>query len=279
MNQEPFFLPVKITNRRYADGLFDSGEIFMRALHEFGSWGVFDQDEALQNKYRADLYSGVTEVFASPDDSEFFSRFPDDIKPKMCNCCYIDEGASQYFKIYSMICLDYDMNGNPVPVDPRMESFGDTAVIITDFSSFLGRIGNKLIDLYNPISILCKRMELFDFSVTRAINPVFYKYAGQAYQNEIRIAACSLQGPNALKALKKDYNPIKFSIGGIHDIAVKITTEQLITGNYTIPASKIVCPSSKDPHNPSIYDKVAAMTDLQMSLYHPDKYRPMFSTM
>ncbi len=32
------FIPVKITKKEYADKMVND-EVFMRALHEFGSWG------------------------------------------------------------------------------------------------------------------------------------------------------------------------------------------------------------------------------------------------
>lgn len=44
-----YFIPVKITDKKWADKLVN-GEVYMRALHEFGSWGnVTEKDTVLNN--------------------------------------------------------------------------------------------------------------------------------------------------------------------------------------------------------------------------------------
>ena len=44
-----YFIPVKITDKKWADKLVN-GEDYMRALHEFGSWGnVTEKDTVLNN--------------------------------------------------------------------------------------------------------------------------------------------------------------------------------------------------------------------------------------
>jgi len=271
------FLPIKIQSDEFAKKLYEDGEVYMRSLHEFGSWGVFDQDEVLKNNYRADLFSGVTEVFASPEDSDLLRHSPDILKQRMKNCCYIDNGSPQYFKIYSLYCWDFE-NGQFQPVDERMRQFGDTAVIITNFQEFLRRVGYKLIDLFDPVSIMCDRMEFFDFSKTQAINPIFYKYAGQAYQKELRIAACQLQeGVNPQRALKKDFSPVKFQIGAIDDITRIVPTDDLISGKVEINGDEIVWPSSEVTDKSTNYDKAVAFTKAQMNIYRSSSVKPMFS--
>ena len=72
------FIPVKITNKIYSDR-FVKGEIFMRALHEFGSWGdISEKDDVLKNDYRGDLYSGVTAVFKSADECRYFKKIEEE---------------------------------------------------------------------------------------------------------------------------------------------------------------------------------------------------------
>ncbi len=42
------FIPVKITDKKWADKLVN-GEVYMRALHEFGSWGnVTEKDTPIE---------------------------------------------------------------------------------------------------------------------------------------------------------------------------------------------------------------------------------------
>ena len=81
------FIPVKITKKEYADKLVQ-GEVYMRALHEFGSWGnVNEKDTVLNNNYRGDFFAGVTATYKTPDDSDFFRGFPEEVKMHMANCC------------------------------------------------------------------------------------------------------------------------------------------------------------------------------------------------
>lgn len=62
------FIPVKITDKQWADRLIQ-GEVYMRALHEFGLWGNVDEkDPVLKNDFRGDPYSGITATFKTPDD-------------------------------------------------------------------------------------------------------------------------------------------------------------------------------------------------------------------
>ena len=275
----PQFLPIKITSEKYAQGLLEHGEIFMRALHEFGTWGVLDVglSNEVRNNYRGDLYSGVTEVFASPNDSEVFSAFPSNLKDHMKMCCYIDNGDPQYFKIYSMICWDYDEHTGFLPIDPRMAQFGDSAVIITDFNQFLSRLGNALMDNFESISIMCERMKWFDFCRTGRLNPIFYKYSGQSYQNEIRIAACPLHDGGTTRALKKDFNPITIRIGNLRDIAMLVPVDQIIHGDVQIPMERIKWPGGSDSRVPSVFDRIVDFTNAQMNMYHCTDFKPMFS--
>jgi hypothetical protein len=96
------FIPVKITDKKWADKLVN-GEVYMRALHEFGSWGnVTEKDTVLNNNYRGDFFAGVTATYRTADDSDFFRGFPTEVKAHMANCCLVDESDVQFFKIFSL---------------------------------------------------------------------------------------------------------------------------------------------------------------------------------
>ena len=153
------FIPVKITQKKYADR-FVKGELYMRALHEFGSWGdISDKDDSLKNGFRGDLYSGVTAVFSSPYESRYFAKIA---KNKAIeNCCLIDESDIQYFKILSLYCWEFDDGKDRFKTpDLRMAQFGDTAVIITDFCEFIDRYARALFKEYPHFTALLDRVSL-----------------------------------------------------------------------------------------------------------------------
>lgn len=137
------FIPVKITDKKWADKLVN-GEVYMRALHEFGSWGnVNEKDTVLDNDYRGDFFAGVTANYRTPDDSEFFRGFPAEVKAYMRNCCLVDESDVQFFKIFSLYRHELDEEKQEfVAPDPRIAQFGNTAVLITDFCEFIERYGD-----------------------------------------------------------------------------------------------------------------------------------------
>lgn len=270
------FLPVKILEEEFATRLFKEGEVYMRSIHEFGSWGVFDASKELKNNYRADIHSGVCEVFATPEDSEFFRATPDPPKSYMKHLCYVDNSDIQYFNIYSLICLDYK-NGFHT-IDPQMRQFGNKAIVFTDFNTFLGRLNNALIDRYHTITFLCNKVEWYDFDQTRKVDPLFWKYKAQEYQNELRIAFCQLQeGNGPLRAIKKDYEAVTIKIGSIQDIACMVETDQLISGDFDFNNSKLIWPSDDTNNHQSIYDRRIALTKRQMGIYSPKEVKPMFS--
>ena len=61
------FIPVKITDRKWAEHLLD-GEVFMRPLHEFGSWNE-KREEAVANQLRGDIHEGSAAVVGVPKSS------------------------------------------------------------------------------------------------------------------------------------------------------------------------------------------------------------------
>ena len=119
------FIPVKITDKKWADKLVN-GEVYMRALHEFGSWGnVTEKDTVLNNNYRGDFFAGVTATYRTADDSDFFRGFPTEVKAHMANCCLVDESDVRFFKIFSLYRHELDEEKQEfVAPDPRMAQFG-----------------------------------------------------------------------------------------------------------------------------------------------------------
>lgn len=276
------FIPVKILQKEYADKLVQ-GEVFMRALYEFGSWGKLDiSNEELKNDYRGDLYSGVTATFKSPEDIRIFAGLPLDMKKNMMNCCMIDESDIKYFKIFSL--YRYELNEETqafIRPDARMSQFGDTAVLITDFYEFIERFEKAWRKAYEKATRMIGIVEPFNFYETRYLNPLFCKHESQAYQNELRIALGELtkaEGDSTTEnqdkyALLYNLDPVKLKIGDLSDITVELPIEDFMRG-YLPPDFKCRWPSNDDPNHMSNYDVIVESTKEQMEQYHSDLVRP-----
>lgn len=279
------FIPVKITKKEYADKLVN-GEVFMRSLHEFGSWGnVNEKDTVLNNDYRGDFFAGVTATFSTPEDSDFFRGFPAEVKSHMANCCLVDESDVQFFKIYSLYRHELDDERQEfVTPDPRMAQFGDTAVLITDFCEFIERYGKALFSAYEKVISMISIVEPFSFRETRYLNPLFCKHESQAYQKELRMAFGEVKknifamGPDAENAheLVRNLEPVKLHLGDLSDITVEMPIEDFMSG-YLPEGFKCRWPSNEDPEQPSNNDGIVEWTVEQMKNYHSIFVRPTFA--
>ena len=190
---EKKFIPVKVTDREWAEKLLD-GEVFMRPLYEIGGWNLENRTSQLNNSFRGDVSEGTTAVFADVEDcplaKDLKSAFGDLIK----RVSYIDDTDIKYFKIFSLYCMEYDPIHNFfVRPDSRMRKFGDTAVIITDYNEFIDRYAKALFKRYDPIVSMIDRVSFYDFKKTKRINPLFGKHQKFEYQNELRMAFCELE--------------------------------------------------------------------------------------
>lgn len=279
------FIPVKITKKEYADKLVQ-GEVFMRALHEFGSWGnVNEKDTVLNNNYRGDFFAGVTATFKHPDDSDFFRGFPEEVKKHMVNCCLVDESDVQFFKIYSLYRYELDDEKQEFfKPDPRMAQFGDTAVLIADFCEFIERYGKAMFASYNKVISMIGNVEPFDFNEIRYLNPLFCKHESQCYQKELRMVFGEVKkdmfavGPGAENAheLIRSLEPVKLQLGDLSDITVEMTIQEFMSG-YLPGDFRCRWPSNEDPEQPSNYDGIVKWTKEQMKNYRSIFVRPTFT--
>lgn len=277
------FIPVKITDKKYADR-FVKGEIYMRSLHEFGSWGdISEKDQVLKNDYRGDLYAGVTAVFASPNDCKYFQKIA--ANKQINKCCLIDESDTQYFKILSLYCWEFDDKLEKfISPDPRMAKFGDTAVVILDICEFLDRYAGALFKKYPQLVSLLDRVETFDFNETKMLNPIFCKHVSQAYQNELRIAFGELEdnifarGSKAseAKSLIMDYDPVILQLGDLSDIVLEMPINYWMAGSLP-KGFRCRWPSNPIPQTMSNFDTVRAWTKEQMKNYRSIHVRPTYT--
>lgn len=279
------FVPVKITSKKYADR-FVKGEIFMRSLHEFGSWGdITEKDDELKNDYRGDLYSGVTAVFDKPENCGYFRRIQVEKGKQIKNCCLIDESDIQYFKILSLYCWEFNETTQQfVLPDRRMAKFGDTAVVIIDFCEFIERYARALFKRYPKLITMVDRVKPFDFFKTRWLNPLYCKHESQAYQNELRLAFGELEkniftigsGTDNVNSMIMNYDPVILQLGDLSDITVEMSIWEFMAG-YLPRGFRCRWPSNNPPLVPSNFDTTRRWTQQQMLDYRSIHVRPAYT--
>ena len=136
---EKKFIPVKVTDREWAEKLLD-GEVFMRPLYEFGAWNLKKEDKQLNNSFRGDLCEGMSGIFGEVEECPIYDSFDENVKKYIKQIWYIDDTDIKYFKIFSLYCMEYDPSTNFfLKPNPKMCEFGDTAVIIADYNEFIDR--------------------------------------------------------------------------------------------------------------------------------------------
>lgn len=286
MDLNNLFTPVKITSEKWADKLLD-GEIFLRPLYEFGSWGRFENldNPSLNNSYRGDIHEGVSAVFKSADDSPFFKDIDPSLKSVAKNLHYVDQGEIKYMKILSLYCLEYDpaIDFFKMP-DKKMEKFGDTAIIICNMNEFLKRFAIELLKKWESVLFLVDRVSYYNFNETRKLDPLFSKESRYAYQNELRFATGELKenifargnvGDRNM-SLEPSLDRVALNIGSIRDIAIKLPIHDFISLN--LPANfECVWPFSDSPSQKSLYELAVEDTRKQMSYYQTYSVKPGFS--
>lgn len=146
------FIPVKITDRQWAEKLLD-GDVFMRPLSEFGSWGKVEKhrDKQLNNNFRGDIREGTSAVFSAVQDCGYLDNVDPELR-KVIKQINVIEDEVQFFRIFSLYCMEYDIEHDFFfTPDPRIRSFGDTAVIIKDAPEFIERMGKALFERYEHL--------------------------------------------------------------------------------------------------------------------------------
>ena len=70
-------LPVKITDKRWADSLQD-GSVFMRSLYDYGSWSVVKRsqagDQQMKSGVQGDVGEGIVRRVDPKVGDEFFNQ-------------------------------------------------------------------------------------------------------------------------------------------------------------------------------------------------------------
>ena len=239
MNKMPC-LPVKITDKRWADSLQD-GSVFMRSLYDYGSWSVIERSRAgnqqMKSGVQGDVGEGIVRRIDPKVGDEFFNRFDPEIRAVMKDCFYIEDNIFQYCKVFCMYGLTYMIPEQRYQEpDERLREFGDTSVVILNPDEFLNRILQGLNRQYEDNFNF--RLDEVHYYPPDYYGPLdeFCKSASFAWQNEMRMRVALLDPESYIideqgrkrKKLMQNRDSITVNIGDIRDISVQIPIEDLI---------------------------------------------------
>ena len=270
------FLPCKIVDRQWAEKLLD-GEVFMRALSEFGCW---EASSDIKDQNRKDIMEGAVASYVNPNDVDCLKGLDPSFKNIIGNVTLIDQGDLQFFKVFCLYCLEFEHN-RPVLPDSRVEEFGDTAVIFRDFNSFLLRLFKAIESQYLEHVELLDRINYYDINTNRRLNPLFEKTTKYAFQKELRFAFCPAEknkfyiGPDPDNAYRIIWNKdrVTVNIGDIRDIAYSVPIGKFLDGTGIVMIAKNYFPLSGNLRVP--YDYLVSKTREEMKKYKPNMVIPM----
>ena len=270
------YIPVKITDEEWADKLM-AGDVFMRPLHEFGIWNTSKNDK-LNNNYRGDNLEGATNLIKNLNEDDFLKGFSSDFKEVVKDAYYIDNGDAKYFKIFSLYCLEYDDTTNSfIKPDSKIKEFGDTAVVIRDYDTFIKRVLDKVMNQYKDFIFLIDRVTYYKNDKDASLNPLFNKNSYYGYQNELRMAVAEstldLNNSSAEKNMRMicDLSSVHINIGDISDIAVKVPINEFLNLDF-IDKYRLIFPMNNNNRS-TILESIIKDTRMQMRDYlsPPDK--------
>jgi len=235
------FLPVKITDRQWAESLLD-GSIYMRSLFDYGAWNTKAKAngsaEEMNNAFRGDIHEGITRNIEPNIGDDFYNALPSELRNVIANAWYIDDKLFPFLKVYCLYRLTYNIGMEQFErPDERLRNFGDTAVIMYNPDEFLNRILWQLYEKYGDnVNFKLKEVSYFDISRDYGEYNVFWKTTFYEWQKELRIAVGLLDGSKTmlgdndqlLKPLIQDIAPLTLDVGSIRDIAIPICTDDLI---------------------------------------------------
>lgn len=238
------FLPVKIMDKKWIEKLLD-GDLFMRSLHEFGSWSVM-KDASNKEKMKSGVQKDISEGTVKTVDLEvgdpFYDRLSPQFKSVVKKMYYIDQDCYQYSKLFCMYALTYlpEQRCFEKP-DDRLQEFGDTALIITNPNEFLQRVLNGLLKKYGDnTNFKLDEVKYYPANYYGYLDE-FCKADSYAWQNEIRMRVYLLDenntkldedSNNTMKALLKNKENIIVPIGSIRDICIEIPVEKLVDMDF-----------------------------------------------
>lgn len=287
MSMKRKFIPVKITDKKWADR-FVQGELFMRALADFGVWNRLQNIEntKINNNFRGDLREAtVRHVEENFESEQFLLGMPSELINAIKTVDYIDYSDMQYFKLFCLYNLYYnEKSGTFEDPDQWLASFGDTAVIITDMDAFIKRFLIALFaqeDKNNTHFIpVANIVEYYAPETADIKTPLFHKTNSYAWQNELRIAIGELDthnnfstSPDQRYPLIQSTDPILLNIGSIEDITLLIPVQDFISLDLPTELPKRCVEITPE----SLLGKIIDETQQQFKNYAPKQTKLIFT--
>ena len=258
-----YFL-IKILDKKWVDKFLD-GEIFMRYLGYFGLYNqMMSGDSSVNNNFRGDGTEGLGTSTGKPQGDTWIDG------------AY--ESRLEQNKIFCLYSLDVsEENGWIAPIDPRMQDFGDTAIIILDGNEFLRRVHKAFTNRFGSAFKTSYKRVRYNLDFSKACSySEFNKDASYAWQREFRISL-DLSEKRVSKRTwdsmsdfvriqypwkvdnddNSDFNAeaLTIHIGDIRDICMEVPTsefvkniDKLIDKKYIPPAKVSILDTPQEPY-------------------------------
>lgn len=180
------------------------------------------------------MHEGSVTIYKAPRDNAILSDSDPEFLDVIHDVTDIDIGDLQYFKIFSLYSMRYDINNNSFFYpDSQIKSFGDTAIIIHDMESFLRKYLQQILKVHGElVTVFMDEVHYFDYQETIKLMPSFSKPKSYAYQNELRLAIglmeSNIYSLDFTNSVIRSTEPFTLNIGDIRDIACVLPIDDFL---------------------------------------------------
>lgn len=222
---------IKFTSLKFAES-FREGTIYMNTMDYFRRIEG-DKDT------RGDFLEGTHSIISKEKLEDIAPRlgmyFSENIKNAMVGGVSLISEELKYYNIFSMYKLNCDFaTGYIEPIDSRINNFGDTFVLITDFKEFKRRIVMELKKgKYNTLGFAGEEVKYYRPDDNSQNLGPFRKINSYSWQNEYRLIA---------EPLEYKLKPLILNIGDLSDITIIGSTKKLIEQIHFNSDNQIVIP-------------------------------------
>ncbi len=209
--EDRIFYLIKFSKEKYIKDLYDNGTIFLNTFDYFQS-----QEN---NNFRGDPDEATVQIKNFPNPENYIIELTDtktgETIRKTPGELYLSYKNLSPGNLYCMTCIKHsDLKKKPFQINPRMEEFGEYALLIKNPKEFKDRLEKEIHRLNFEYD--ARDVRYYDKWKHNGSLTLFHKSLDYSYQNEYRILI-----PN------KSNEPIKLEIGSLSDISQILKTEKL----------------------------------------------------
>jgi hypothetical protein len=205
MKEKSILTIIKFGQKKFIDDFVDNGHIYMNSLSYF--------KKLEKENIRKDEYENSTSCLQangarlSVEIDGNFVEFASILGPIIT----ANDKEDDFIKVFCMYSVLDD-----IPIDSRIENFGDSCCVILIINEFFRRIDNAAE----------KKNLIVERKIVRYVNSKTYegemgffrKFSDFSFQNEYRLAVKT-----------NDVSPLSLIIGNISDITYTVSSRELIT--------------------------------------------------